>query len=164
LPEGVPALIAAPAGATLVRHFHAQGTQNYSCIEKPGQQGADPTYEWSFIAPVADLLNSCGVKVGTHFKLPNSSPPAPEWQYDVDGSSVIGMKVDASPVAGAIPELLLKEAGHGGAGVFSTVTFVQRLKTVGGAAPAAATCNAEHVDDEADIGYSAEYYFYTGGT
>jgi hypothetical protein len=164
LPTDVPAKIAAPEGVTLVRHFHAVGTQNYVCKATPGAEGDDPTYAWTFLAPAASLLNSCGVQVGTHFAAPNSAPPSPEWQYDVDGSSVVGMKVDASPVDGAIPELLLQQIAHDGEGVFSTVTFVQRLQTVGGAAPAEADCNAEHVDDERDVEYSAEYYFYTGGS
>jgi hypothetical protein len=160
LPTDVPELIAAPEGTTLVRHFHAAGTQNYRCTKSAGD---DPTYSWAFIAPVAELTNSCGVKVGRHFAVEGTSPPVPSWLYEVDGSSVNGARVDGSPVAGAIPELLLKESGHGGNGVFSTVTFVQRLDTAGGAAPAAATCNAEHEGEEQDIGYSAEYYFYTGG-
>ena len=161
LPTDVPAMIQAPDGVTLVRHFHAVGTQNYRCSQSAG---AYPTYSWVFIGPVADLLNSCGKKVGSHFAVPQSDPPQPEWRYDVDGSSVSGTKVDASPVDGAIPELLLKQAGHSDSGVFSTVTFVQRLATAGGAAPAAGDCNAGHVDEEQDVGYTAEYYFYSGGT
>jgi hypothetical protein len=71
--------------------------------------------------------------------------------------------VDASPVAGAIPELLLKATDHAGDGVFAGVSFVQRLDTVGGAAPAAATCHDDHVGDEQDVPYTAQYLFYTGG-
>lgn len=164
LPTNVSGLVAAPVDATLLRHFHAVGTQNYRCTMTPGDAGADPKYGWTFIGPVADMLNGCGVKVGSHFAAPNSDPPAPEWQYDIDGSSVVGEKINASPVAGAIPELLLKGKTHGGNGVFTNVTFVQRLRTVGGVMPDAASCDAEHVDDEQDVGYTAEYYFYSGGT
>jgi hypothetical protein len=164
LPTEVAAKIAAPEGTTLLRHFHAVGTQNYKCVLVPGQQGADPTFSWVFVGPVANMFNSCGTKVGHHFAVPASDPPAPEWQYDVDGSSVIGAKVDSSAVDGAIPELLLKEAGHAGVGVFANVTFVQRLKTVGGAAPAANTCTLAVIEEEQDVGYTAEYYFYSGGT
>ena len=139
LPTDVAALIVAPEGVTLLRHFHAIGTQNYRCAETPGDAGADPTFAWSFIGPKANMQNSCGKVVGTHFAAPNTDPPAPEWQYDIDGSSVVGAKVAQSNVANAIPELLLKQVGHGGNGVFSAVTFVQRLQTAGGAAPAATT-------------------------
>jgi len=159
LPTDVPAGIVAPDGVTLLRHFHAVGTQNYVC-----KAAAGPTFTWTFVGPKADMLNSCGTKVGIHFAVPGTDPPAPEWQYDVDGSSVVGSALNKSPVDGAIPELLLKAADHGGNGVFSGVTFVQRLKTAGGAAPAAASCDLAHVDEEQDVGYTAEYYFYSGGT
>jgi hypothetical protein len=164
LPTDVPAAIAAPAGVTLLRSLHAVGTQDYRCTATAGEAGADPTFAWVFVAPVADLFNSCGVNVGSHFAVPASSPPAPEWKYEVDGSSVIGAKVDSAPVAGSIPELLLKENGHDGTGVFAAVTFVQRLQTVGGAAPAAASCDLAHVDQVEEVAYSAQYYFYSGGT
>jgi Protein of unknown function (DUF3455) len=134
-----------------------------ACGASGAEKDTDATFDWAFVGPVAEMLNSCGSKVGIHFAAPNSSPPAPEWQYDVDGSSVIGAKVQASPVAGSIPELLLKEAGHGEDGTFSAVTFVQRLQTAGGAAPPAADCNADSVDEERDVAYTAEYYFYSGG-
>lgn len=163
LPTGVPAALAAPEGVNLLRHFHAVGTQNYRCTVTAGVGGAEPTYAWVFIAPAANLLNSCGKIVGTHFAALNSNPPAPEWQYDVDGSSVIGAKLAGSPLDGAIPELLLQATEHGGNGVFSQVSYVQRLRTAGGAAPDAASCDSEHVNDEQDVAYTAEYYFYAGG-
>lgn len=164
LPNDVPPAIVVAEDATLLRSLHAVGTQNYRCTETPGAAGADPTFGWVFIAPVADLFNSCGTKVGSHFAVPDSEPPIPEWKYEVDDSSVIGLKVGAAPVVGAIPELLLKQDGHGGAGVFAGVTFVQRLQTVGGLAPDAAECDADHVDEVAEVRYSAQYYFYSGGT
>ncbi|RYZ09784.1 MAG: DUF3455 domain-containing protein [Myxococcales bacterium] len=160
LPRGVPALIAAPEGTTLVRHLHAVGTQNYRCTQNPGDV---PTFSWVLVAPVADLLSSCGVKVGSHFAVPGTAPPVPSWRYEADGSSVNGIRVEGSPVEGAIPELLLEQVAHGGDGVFSSVSFVQRLKTVGGLAPAADTCDAEHLELVQEIGYAAEYYFYVGG-
>jgi hypothetical protein len=160
LPTDVPDIIKAPVGATLVRHFHADGTQTYRCT---ASAAPDPVFTWTFVGPVADLFNSCGTKVGSHFAVPETNPPQPAWLYEVDGSSVKGVKLQDSPVAGAIPELLLKEGGHGGNGVFSTVTFVQRLETQGGAAPVAG-CDAAHVGEQKSTGYLAEYYFYTGGT
>lgn len=163
LPGDVPADIAMADGTTLIRSLHAVGTQNYRCTETAGDVEADPSFTWVFVGPVADLLNSCGIKVGSHFAVPDSNPPAPEWKYEVDGSSVIGAKVAASPVEGSIPELLLKQDGHDGAGVFAGVTFVQRLQTAGGAAPPAAECTSEHVDEVVEVAYSAQYYFYSGG-
>jgi len=164
LPTNVPAGIVVAETATLLRSLHAVGTQNYRCTQTAGDADADPTFSWVFVAPVADLFNSCGVKVGSHFAVPDSDPPAPQWKYDVDGSSVIGVRLGAAPVVGSIPELLLKEDGHDGAGVFAGVTFVQRLQTVGGLAPDLAECTAEHVDEVAEVEYTAQYYFYSGGT
>ena len=40
------------------------------------------------------------------------------------------------------------------------VTFIHRLDTVGGLAPAASACDAGHVGTVARIGYSATYFFY----
>lgn len=164
LPTNVPAGIVVNEGATLLRSLRAVGTQNYRCTETAGDGGADPTFGWVFVAPVADLFNSCGVKVGSHFAVPDSDPPAPQWKYDVDGSSVIGLRLGAAPVVGSIPELLLEEDGHDGAGVFAAVTFVQRLQTSGGLAPDLAECTAENVDEVAEVEYTAQYYFYSGGT
>jgi hypothetical protein len=164
LPINVPAGIVVSETATLLRSLHAVGTQNYRCTQTAGAADADPTFAWVLVAPVADLFNSCGVKVGSHFAVPGSLPPAPEWKYDVDGSTVTGVKVNSAPVVGSIPELLLMATDHGGDGVFAGVTFVQRLHTVGGAAPAVADCTLEHTDEVAEIAYSAQYYFYSGGT
>lgn len=160
LPEGVPELIAAPEGTTLLRHLHAVGTQNYRCTQSAGE---NPMYTWVLVTPIADLLNRCGLKVGRHYAVEGSVPPIPVWLYEVDGSSVNGARVDASPVEGAIPELLLEQVAHSENGLFSTVTFIQRLDTVGGLAPAANTCDADHNGDTRNVPYTAEYYFYSGG-
>lgn len=164
LPTEVPAAIVVSETATLLRSLHAVGTQNYRCTQTASAADADPTFTWVFVAPVADLFNSCGTKVGSHFAVADSNPPAPEWKYEADGSSVLGLRISGAPVVGSIPELLLKENGHSGAGLFAGVTFVQRLQTVGGAAPDVAECTAENVDEITKVAYSAQYYFYSGGT
>jgi len=64
---------------------------------------ASAAYHWSVLS-WPDL---------THFAAANSNPPAPEWKYDIDGSSVIGARDQASPVTGAIPELLLHAIDSG---------------------------------------------------
>jgi hypothetical protein len=163
LPTDVPAAIVVSETATLLRSLHAVGTQNYRCTQTAGAADAEPTFTWVFVAPVADLFNSCGTKVGSHFAVADSNPPAPEWKYEIDGSSVLGLRVSGAPVVGSIPELLLKENGHSGAGVFAGVTFVQRLQTLGGLAPDVAECTAENLGDITKVAYSAQYYFYSGG-
>jgi hypothetical protein len=164
LPTDVPAALVVSETATLLRSLHAIGTQNYRCTPTAGPADADPTFKWVFVAPVADLFNSCGTKVGSHFKVADSNPPAPEWKYEVDGSSVLGLRISDAPVVGSIPQLLLKENGHSGTGLFAGVTFVQRLQTVGGSAPDVAECTAANVDEIVEVAYSAQYYFYSGGT
>jgi hypothetical protein len=42
---------------------------------------------------------------------------------------------------------------------FKGVTYIQRVDTVGGAAPAEG-CDRAHVGKEVAIDYQAEYYFY----
>ena len=63
----------------------------------------------------------------------------------------------------AIPWLLLKATSTGGAGVFANITSVQRLNTAGGVAPGTG-CGSSTVSTETSVAYSADYYFYTGGT
>ena len=70
--------------------------------------------------------------------------------------------VDA-PQAGAIQWLLLRMTSTTGVGEFSDVTFVQRLNTVGGVALATG-CDATTAGTDMPVGYSADYYFLTGGT
>jgi hypothetical protein len=49
---------------------------------------------------------------------------------------------------------------NNGSGIFSNVTFVQRLETEGGVAPTG-RCGTEGA--ELAVPYEADYYFYTGG-
>jgi hypothetical protein len=74
---------------------------------------------------------------------------------------VVGTKMAAapSPSAGAIPWLLLKAASTTGKGIMNSVVAVQRVDTVGGAAPAAG-CDASSAGTERAMPYQAVYYFY----
>lgn len=63
----------------------------------------------------------------------------------------------------AIPWLLLPATATpapGGGGELADATFVQRLLTVGGVAPAAAACNAKSAGTRAEVPYTAEYVFW----
>src|SRR5262249_48440832 len=87
----------------------------------------------------------------------------PSWTSN-DGSVARGAKAAElpSPQAGSITWLLLRVTSTSGAGTFSDVTYVQRLDTNGGTAPATG-CDATTVGTDTRSGYSAEYYFFTGG-
>jgi hypothetical protein len=58
-----------------------------------------------------------------------------------------------------VPWLLIGATAHTGQGQFSKVTFVQRLNTSGGKAPAAG-CDAAAVGAEKRVPYSADYVFF----
>ena len=108
--------------------------------------------KWSFVAPEAELWDSHGRKIGSHYA-------GPVWEL-ADGSKVVGavkQRADA-PAAGAIPWLLLGAKSVGNEGGFSKVTSIQRVSTVGGTAPAG---GCEQQGAEARVYYSADYYFFT---
>lgn len=67
--------------------------------------------------------------------------------------------------AGAIPWLLLpvagKQVGPTGGDELTKTTYIQRLNTAGGIAPAASTCAAAtDAGKKALVDYSADYFFY----
>ena len=59
----------------------------------------------------------------------------------------------------AIPWLLLRAKSTSGTGVFSAVSSIQRVRTVGGKAPASG-CDRMQSGKETRVSYSAEYRFY----
>jgi hypothetical protein len=158
----IPAALAVPAGAVLKFKVHATGNQVYTCaasVAAAADGGTDAgatTYAWTLKAPDAKLFDANDAQVGTHFA-------GPTWM-STDGSDVVGLKVAQadSPLADAIPWLLLKAVSHMGSGVFMDVTFVQRLNTTKGKAPATG-CDAGTVNTELPVAYTADYYFYKGG-
>jgi Protein of unknown function (DUF3455) len=145
-----PAKLAVPAGNKLALVLHASGAQVYTCAAKKD----DATqFEWALKAPDAKLSDASGAAAGKHYA-------GPTWEAK-DGSKVIGKKeqsVDA-PGAGDIPWLLLSAKSNEGAGVFGKVTFVQRLETHGGKAPATGA-DAAHAGQELRVDYKATYCFY----
>jgi Protein of unknown function (DUF3455) len=148
--EHVPANLAPPAGSVLLFELKARGVQIYTCEAKPDDASA---FVWTFKAPEADLLNRRGEVVAHHFA-------GPTWQ-GFDGSAVVGTALEHadSPDPGAIPWLLLEAKEHTGSGAFSTITYVQRLATVGGVAPTEG-CDADHAGNEVRQPYEATYAFY----
>jgi hypothetical protein len=148
--QEVPANLAPPAGSVLLFELGARGVQIYACEADPDDASA---FEWTFQAPEAELLNGRGEVVGSHFA-------GPTWQGH-DGSAVVGAVLERadSPEAGAIPWLLLEAAEHEGNGAFSTITHIQRLDTVGGAAPTEG-CDEAHAGEEVRESYGATYAFY----
>ncbi len=151
--SGVPAMLAVPAGNSEIMRVAARGVQIYVCTAPAADAGVGTGYSWTLRAPEATLYDGSNNLVGTHFVGPN-------WRA-VDGSQVTGavMQRVNSTTAGAISWLLLNATAHAGSGAFANVTFVQRLNTVGGAAPAAG-CDATTVGAEQRVTYAADYTFW----
>jgi hypothetical protein len=148
-PATVPAALNPPADATLAASFGAQGVQVYVCAA-PAAGGAPA---WTLKAPHA-VLSQGNEVAAIHFA-------GPTWQA-VDGSSLTAAKVAADPgpdAKKAVPWLLLKASGNTGTGLFGDVTFVQRLATEGGVAPAGG-CDAAHLNAQVLVPYRADYFFY----
>jgi hypothetical protein len=129
---------------------HAVGVQNYSC---------QANGSWLFTDPEASLYKTTGVPkpIGTHFL--NFAAGRPVWELK-DGSSVEAARtVSVSGGAGNIAWLLLQavvtSAGSDGDRLTST-TWVQRLNTSGGVAPAG-TCTP---NDRIAVPYSTDYFFW----
>lgn len=149
-PLAIPDALQAPAGQKLVLDARATGVQIYVCSAAK----ADPAQtQWVFKAPEATLFDAAGNSVATHFA-------GPSWESP-DGSKVVGAvqaKQD-DPAGKAIPQLLLSAKSVSGSGVFGAVTYIQRLATEAGNAPAGG-CTAAELGKEARVPYTARYRFY----
>lgn len=148
-PTAVPANLEPPATEKRMMTLSAAGVQVYQCRAKPGAPG---DYEWSFVAPDAQLTDANGKPAGKHYE-------GPHWEAP-DGSRVVGTvkaRADA-PAYGAIPWLLLSTTSDGPEGAFSKVTSIQRVNTTGGVAPAG--CAKEDEGYRERVPYTADYVFY----
>jgi hypothetical protein len=148
--HGVPAPIRVPPGNKLFLAGHGVGVQIYSCTATPGG------FSWTFVAPRANLYSRHGRLIITHYA-------GPTWQAR-DGSKVMGRAVASVTVdPTAIPWLLLSAAsataGPEGDRLADT-TYVQRADTTGGIAPPAVEYTAATAGTQADVPYTADYYFW----
>jgi hypothetical protein len=134
--------LAVPAGHTVAFHTYAEGVQIYRW------DGA----AWIFQGPEAVLFASGeddGI-VGIHYG-------GPTWESASGSYVVAAVRERATPDHAAIPWLLLQAVESGGPGIFNGVTYIQRVNTFGGLAPAD---EGDFVGEEARIPYTADYYFY----
>ena len=146
---------------------HATGTQNYVCL--PSGTG----FKYVLFTPEATLFRDNDRQVITHFFSPSpeaGSPIRPTWQHSRDSSVVwakaTGMSTDANFVAqGAIPWVRLESVGSKegptGGDALTETTFIQRINTYGGSAPATGCASATDVGAQAFVPYTADYVFYT---
>lgn len=142
----VPTALAVPAGNKLAFYYDATGAQIYGC------DATATGYGWVFRAPEANLYGHKGRLAGTHYA-------GPTWEAN-DGSTVVGAKLaEYAADPNAIPWLLLGATSHAGQGRMTDVTYIHRLETTAGKAPATG-CDATHVGETARVDYTATYYFY----
>jgi hypothetical protein len=176
-----PSILKPPAGNSAYLMGHAVGTQGYVCL--PAGTGASWTVNGS--RPEAALFAGTSgqdVQIITHFLSPNTNPnqfapkPLPfgsaTWQSTIDGSKVWAKPLHAIPAGsdascpntGAIDCLLLQsigsETGPAGGKIIAGATFIQRLNTQGGAAPANGCSVTTDVGKQTLVPYTADYYFF----
>jgi Protein of unknown function (DUF3455) len=148
-PPAVPDNIKPPGDVKLVLKAHASGEQIYIC--QPTTSGDSP-FAWALSGPEAKLFDEKGKEIAKHYA-------GPTWQFN-DGSSVTGNVVsEYVPDPNSIPWLLLSGVDHGGDGVVSKASSIQRINTKGGKAPATG-CDSSHDGEKTRTSYSADYYFY----
>ncbi|MGZ8172697.1 MULTISPECIES: DUF3455 domain-containing protein [Methylobacter] len=143
----IPEQIKVPAGYSPVLTVHAKGDQIYQCSANKGE------YAWETQAPDAKLFDAQGKIVGNH-------TAGPLWEYK-EGSRVVGRvvkKIDMAP-GSAIAWLLVEVVSHKGDGLFSNVSYINRINTHGGLPPSSG-CDANHLGGEKRIAYTADYVFY----
>ncbi len=140
----IPPELVPPAGHRLSSVFGAHGVQVYQCTA-----GA-----WTLLEPAATLtgrtLDPPRRATAIHYR-------GPSWQSPTDGSLVTGKAVATVPSPGTIAQLLIEAVTNRGDGVFGTVSYVQRLATAGGAAPAGGCTDGA----TQSVPYRALYRFFT---
>ena len=125
---------------------HAIGVQKYTCQ-------ANGT--WLFTDPEATLYKTTGASkpVGTHFL--NFLTGRPVWQWK-GGSSVEAARTQTAPGGAGNIAWLLLQAVATSRGRLAQTTWIQRLNTTGGVAPAG-TCTPGATTA---VPYTADYFFW----
>jgi hypothetical protein len=166
-PPPVPANIQAPAGNTVFLVGHAVGTQNYVCL--PSENGV----KFTLFTPQATLFNE-GDQVTTHYFSPNpveGGTIRATWQHSRDTSTIWGQVKDghsstdpAFVAPGAIAWLLVtvvgSQDGPTAGDKLTGTTYIQRVNTAGGVAPATGCGSSTDVGKQAFVPYTTDYYFY----
>jgi hypothetical protein len=181
-----PAIITPPSGHSLFLIAPATGTQGYICL--PTSAG-EATASWTIKAsrPEATLFQRVfgyDIQIATHFLSPDTNPndaapnPLPfgnaTWQSSFDTSRVWAQVLHSNsipagsdptcPNTGSIPCLLLQtvgsQQGPTGGTMLSKTSFIQRLNTRAGVAPADGCSTSADVGSQTLVPYTADYYFY----
>ena len=80
----------------------------------------------------------------------------PAWEA-ADGSKLTGKRVAVAPAApGSMPLQLVKAEAATGSGAMTGITYIQRVNTKGGVAPAE-PCGASMAGSKKQVAYRADY-------
>jgi len=174
----VPDDLRPPPGNVAFLKGAAIGTQNYACTP----QGTG--FAWVLFTPEATLFNNVDKQSITHFFGPNPQEPNSDprvvssgtiraaWQHR-DTSTVWARVFPLSQPSfdprfvrpNSVPWLLLDargvQEGPNGGDTLTRTTFIQRVNTDGGVAPATGCSQASDVGKKAFIPYTADYFFFT---
>ncbi len=144
----IPEQLKPPVGNRPVLTVDAKGDQIYQCSLN------DSVYSWQLLAPDAKLFDSQGQIAGKHYA-------GPVWEYK-DGSQVVGRVLNKIAVAPetSISWLLVEIVANKDKGLFSDVSFINRVNTHGGLAPVSG-CDSNHLGAEKRVAYTANYIFYS---
>ncbi|HZY19632.1 MAG TPA: DUF3455 domain-containing protein [Ramlibacter sp.] len=146
----LPAAVQVPTGHKVAMETVGAGDITYECRAKAGMAGQ---HEWVFVGPDARLMDRSGKMVGKYY-----GPPA-TWE-NLDGSKVTATQVAVAPAAaGSIPLQLVKANPAMGSGAMTGTSYIQRVATRGGVAPASA-CGAANLGAKEVVKYQADYIFY----
>ena len=171
VPPPVPGNLEVPAGQRAFLIGRAFGTQNYSCLP------ADGTIKWVPAGPQATVFDAAGEQILTHYLSANpeeSGTLRATWRHSRDTSTVwasafVETSTDALFVApGAVPWLRIQAGGtqYGPTwgGKMTVTTFIQRVNTVGGIAPATGCALVDDIGKRQFVPYAADYVFYRKDT
>lgn len=148
--SALPAAVQVPAGHKVFWETVGVGEITYECRAKAGAMGQ---FEWVFVGPDAKLNGRDGKQVGKYY-----GPPA-TWE-SMDGTKLTGAQVAVAPAAaGSIPLQLVKANPAMGTGMVAGTTYIQRVATMGGVAPAMA-CTAGNTGTKQIVKYQADYIFW----
>jgi len=145
--SSLPTAVQVPAGQRIAMETVGAGDITYECRAKKDMPSA---FEWVFVGPDAKLMDRSGKVVGRYY-----GPPA-TWESN-DGSKVTATQLAVAPAsAGNIPLQLVKANPAMGMGAMQGVTYIQRVATQGGVAPAVA-CTAANAGQKQVVKYQADY-------
>ena len=147
----VPTAGQPPAGQKAAMTWTGAGELSYECRAKADNAAM---FEWVFVGPDAKLSDANSkTATGKYYA-------GPTWEA-ADGSKITGKQVAVAPAsAGNIPFQLVKT--DPGSGALKDVTYIQRVNTKGGVAPADA-CSASMTGMKKTVPYSGDYVFYKAG-